>query len=151
LIDAGAKVDVVDVDEQTPLHVAENKEVAEVLVDAGADVNAKVECELSPVRVAARGGKTEVAEVLVDAGVDVNMKDNDGQTPLHWAEKRGRKEIAKYLRTVIIQKEQEAAQEQQQPAEDELESLSAANGDFSEMLATQGQEHRQQKKVKFII
>ena len=79
-----------DVVEWTPLlHAAEggHKEIIELLIAKGADVNAKnLRGETSLYDVVGRGHK-EIAELLIAAGADVNAKDNDGSTPLHNAAK----------------------------------------------------------------
>ena len=58
----------------------------EVLLKAGADVNAKQDDGWSPLHVAAAFNPSPaVLEVLLKAGADVNAKDKDGETPLHFA------------------------------------------------------------------
>ena len=90
----------VDVDEDdgsspamTPLHWAArvgHKEVAELLIATGADVNAIDQLgrtgwaawHVTPLHEAAYHGHKEIAELLITAGADVNAKDEDGDTPL---------------------------------------------------------------------
>ena len=66
-------------------------EVAQVLIDAGADVNARSDNEFSvlPIHSAVAGGHDDVAAVLIDAGADVNARQSNGWTPLHGAALNG--------------------------------------------------------------
>jgi ankyrin repeat protein len=81
---------------QTPLHLAatfrtpsignQRKEIVELLIAAGADVNAKDEGGQTPLHKAASGGHKEIVELLIAKGADVNAKISDGfhkgDTPL---------------------------------------------------------------------
>ena len=62
-----------------------HKEVAELLIDKGADVNAKDEWGSTPLHYAALKGHKEVAELLIDKGADVHAKGDDGKTPIDFA------------------------------------------------------------------
>jgi len=80
----------------TPLHLAANnspwnrvmgtihddKEIVELLIVKGADVNAKNADGGTPLHRAAWKGHKEVAELLITNGADVNAKNADGHTPL---------------------------------------------------------------------
>ena len=78
LLDRGADVNAKNDLGQTPLYHADS-EVAELLLDHGADVNAKNDFGQTPLHYA----DSEEAELLLDRGADVNAKDDIGQTPLH--------------------------------------------------------------------
>jgi cytohesin len=86
----------------TPLHFAADgghKEIAELLITKGVDVNAKNEWGGTPLHYAAYWGSKEIAELLLAEGADVNAKGKDGWTPLHKAAYYGHKEIVGLLLT----------------------------------------------------
>ena len=64
-----------------------DKEITEILIAEGADVNAKDKNGLTPLHEAAVNGHKEVAEILIANGADVNAKDAEGKTPLDRAKK----------------------------------------------------------------
>ena len=59
-----------------------HKEVVELLITAGADVNAKEKYEKTPLHHASKAGYYEIVELLIAAGADVNVKNIAGKTPL---------------------------------------------------------------------
>ena len=99
---AGTNVDEKDGVGWTPLHYAAvegNKEVVELLITKGADVNAKDDQSgETPLHFAAFSGHKEIVELLIAKGADVNAKDDDGKTPLDSAIRRKHSEIADLLR-----------------------------------------------------
>ncbi|MCY3538150.1 MAG: ankyrin repeat domain-containing protein [Cyanobacteria bacterium MAG IRC4_bin_6] len=69
----------------TPLHVAadsETLEVIKVLVDGGADLNARNEDGLTPLHVATQERNPEVVKMLLDAGADPKARDSEGRIPV---------------------------------------------------------------------
>jgi len=85
----------------TPLHHAAwggHKEIAELLIAKGAEMDANHDGEGTPLDSAIIGGEKEIAELLIDEGADVNAKDDEGETPLDFAILVGRDEIADLLR-----------------------------------------------------
>jgi ankyrin repeat protein len=84
----------------TPLHIAaifDRKEITELLIAEGADVNAKNKRGTTPLNQAAALGHTNVAALLIAARADVNAKNKWGSTALNQAVERGRKETAELL------------------------------------------------------
>ena len=61
-----------------------HKEVVELLIANGADVNPKDDNVMAPLNAAVELGHKEVVELLIAKGADVNAKDKDGDTPLNF-------------------------------------------------------------------
>jgi len=74
----------------TPLFYATSgggqKEIVELLIAEGADVNAKDKLGDTPLQVAAYQGHKEIAELFIANGAYVNAKSDNGRTPLDWAD-----------------------------------------------------------------
>ena len=69
-----------------------------LLIDAGADVNYQDRNGNTPLRMAARYGRTECVKLLLAAsGIDVNLVNRNGETPLYWAACNGQTECVKLL------------------------------------------------------
>ncbi|MEG4107510.1 ankyrin repeat domain-containing protein [Microcoleus sp. S13_C5] len=79
------------------LHLAGSKEVAELLIAKGADVNAKDSYGHTPLHVATASDRIKVAQTLIAKGADVNAKGTDGYTPLHFAAMLDRIKVAQML------------------------------------------------------
>ena len=86
----------------TPLLLAVmkgHKEITELLIANGADMNAKKEQRaMHTLLIATLLGHTEVVELLISNGADVNAKDRLGRTPLDTVIRNNRSEIADLLR-----------------------------------------------------
>ena len=98
LINAGANVNAKNDTGMSPLHNAVTKEVVELLIAEGANVNAKNKHGGTPLHEAAASGHKEIVELLIAEGADVGAKANDGKTPLDWAIFNKDTEIADLLR-----------------------------------------------------
>jgi len=93
LIDKGADVKATDDILDTPLHGASNKETAELLIKAGADVDAKGPKGRTILYSSARNAANApsqtwamylgLVELLIAKGADVDVKNESGETPLH--------------------------------------------------------------------
>ena len=98
---SGTNVNAKDENGVTPLLVATangRKEIVELLIKEGADVNAKVN-GVTPLHQVAQQGHKEIAKLLIAKGAHLNEKDDVGKlgrTPLDWT--FGKKKIADLLR-----------------------------------------------------
>jgi len=87
----------------TPLQIALMRKalviarLPELLIDKGADVNAKNNDGNTALHEAARFGYLEIVRKILDKGADVNMENNDGFTPLHSASASGFVKVAELL------------------------------------------------------
>jgi len=74
-----------DMEGNSPLDLAATPEVAQLLIEAGADVNAIGADGAQPIHAASFRGNLEVVKLLVKNGADVNSKGPGGATPLQFA------------------------------------------------------------------
>ncbi|XP_065348135.1 poly [ADP-ribose] polymerase tankyrase [Cloeon dipterum] len=84
----------------TPLHLAagyNNMEVAEYLLEQGADVNAQDKGGLIPLHNASSYGHLDIAALLIKYNTVVNATDKWGFTPLHEAAQKGRTQLCALL------------------------------------------------------
>jgi len=96
LVDAGARVDVVDDSKRTMMHVAmqyggeanesaDSLPLVQSLLKRKADVNAVDREKRTALHWAAGKNAMPCVAALIAAGADVNAKDWSAHTPLHWA------------------------------------------------------------------
>ena len=76
----------------------QRKEMCELLVAHGADVNVRRRNGNTPLHLAARGGQKDILELLIDKGADMNIINNAGRSPLRIAMNQGHTEIVELLR-----------------------------------------------------
>lgn len=84
-----------------PLHSAvasRHFDIAVVLLENGADVNAKQMSGITPLHQAAHNGQKEMVELLLRYKAEVNARMENSQTPLSMALDKGHKEIAEILK-----------------------------------------------------
>ena len=67
------------------------------LIQAGADVNIRIQYGDRPVNVAAKNGHIDCVKTLIQAGADVNITDRNGHSPVHKASQNGHIECVKTL------------------------------------------------------
>jgi tankyrase len=74
-----------------------NVEVAEYLLENGADVNAQDKGGLIPLHNASSYGHVDIAALLIKFNASVNAVDKWGFTPLHEASQKGRTQLCALL------------------------------------------------------
>jgi ankyrin repeat protein len=74
-----------------------NREMVQLLIDNGADVNMGY-WNGTPLLVAAAAGHTDVVKLLIDKGANINASDDRGRTPLSRAQQQGHSKIVELLR-----------------------------------------------------
>lgn len=111
-LDGGADVNSQFADGITPLMLAatgnhpeianpaptDHPEVIELLIQHGADANAKTDSGFVALFWAARYGHAGVVRVLLANGADVNAKDKDGLTALKWASVNNQEKVVELLK-----------------------------------------------------
>jgi ankyrin repeat protein len=102
LIGAGADLNSVAANPMRiqPLHAAtagRHTDIAVLLIDAGAEVNAKQSHGWTPLHSAAANGDAELVDRLVDAGADRAATNDDGKTAAEIATDSGHEKIAARL------------------------------------------------------
>ena len=111
----GANVNDTDKNDRTPLHMAASsinlverplnedqvldsifkqqiklsEEIVQILIKAGADVNATDKNGQTPLKIAARYGNVAMANILIKADANVNAADKNGRTPIRMAARYG--------------------------------------------------------------
>jgi len=83
LLHNGANVNLVNLDNKTPLHEAVflgHEEICRLLIDAGANINV-VDCRgLTPLHLAAQRNFKSIAILLLNLGADQSIKSISGNT-----------------------------------------------------------------------
>ncbi|MGL5704870.1 MAG: ankyrin repeat domain-containing protein [Tannerellaceae bacterium] len=84
----------------TPLHAAvaiRDLKVVELLLQAGADINARDAYDTTPLHAACADGFPEIALLLLDKGASIECEDYNGRTPIIFASGNDTEEIVLLL------------------------------------------------------
>jgi len=103
VIERKADVNAVDANGKTALHLLRSREMAELLVSAGANVSVKGTDGRTALHGAAVRGEAEVSRVLIEKGADPLARAVDGATPIHDATRDARGGVLKELLAVKSQ------------------------------------------------
>ena len=85
---------------ETPLHISSrlgHLEIVRVLLEHGADSEARDKNDWSPLERASTRGYVEIVHVLIEYGADPNARDKGRRTPLYLASKEGLPEVVRAL------------------------------------------------------
>jgi ankyrin repeat protein len=102
LIERGANVNAAADNAQrvTPLHAAAavcDRETTRLLLERGADPNARQQLEYAPLHGAASRGDIEMAKMLLASGADRSARGSDGMSAADIARKYGQAEFASWI------------------------------------------------------
>ena len=85
---------------RTCLHAAAQNghlDICRLLIDEGAQLEAKEGEDMTPLYLAARGGHVEIVRLLCDCGADVEAHSYEGWRPLQYAAYHGHISVVKEL------------------------------------------------------
>lgn len=102
LIEQGADVNAAaeNAMKVAPVHAAAaacDRETMRLLLERGADANAKQQMDYTPLHTAAARGDVEMAKLLLAHGAERNAKGTDGKTPAQAAREHGQAAFAEWL------------------------------------------------------
>ncbi|XP_063716671.1 ankyrin-3-like isoform X3 [Symsagittifera roscoffensis] len=85
---------------ESPLHFAVrggHYNLAQMLLDNGAEVNAEALEKLTPLHIASRNGDLDMVKLLVKRGADIEHEALDNYRPIHMATREGHPQVVEYL------------------------------------------------------
>ncbi len=110
LIEEGINVNILR-EGATPLMVAASKgqtEIAEIILQAGANINEKNEDGWTALHKAAyEQDKTGIIDLLMQSGADVEAKNRFGKTALQLAEEKSHRDIVRIIKSHLTQQSQD--------------------------------------------
>eukprot|EP01059_Diplonema_ambulator_P011241 TRINITY_DN21204_c0_g1_i2.p1 TRINITY_DN21204_c0_g1~~TRINITY_DN21204_c0_g1_i2.p1 ORF type:complete len:875 (+),score=194.79 TRINITY_DN21204_c0_g1_i2:25-2625(+) len=105
LIEAGADVNTLDDDSQTPLFNAAYSgsiDLVHLLLASGADISIPDSEGETPFAAASSQGHLAVVEILASAGADPLEQDTDGLTALHKARAKGFTPLTNFIQSYVV-------------------------------------------------
>lgn len=97
LRDIGADINFRYQISRTPLMVASSSEAAEILLNNGAEIEARDSNGWTALVLAVQAGRLDVAQLLLKRGADIQARDNHGRTVLMHAAWLGQPEMVRFL------------------------------------------------------
>jgi hypothetical protein len=103
LLNKGVTIDIIGSRKYgygSALHLAVREghvDIAQVLIDRGAEVDVLDPDDLTPLHNAAWNGNLDMAKLLLDAGANLHASTYDGDTPLSLAKQNNRNEVAAFF------------------------------------------------------
>ncbi len=104
-----------------------HKDIVELLLEKGADINAKDRSGWTPLMEVAMSGPFEMLEFLLERGADFDAKSNNGTTALVYAQANGIQAAVDVLEQWLVKQQKRLAEEQKRlkaELEDELKGFS---------------------------
>ncbi|MFP4026210.1 MAG: ankyrin repeat domain-containing protein [Candidatus Brocadiia bacterium] len=99
LIEEGIKLDSWAISECTNIQDEKKRmEIVRLLIEKGADVNARGSADLTALHKAAAAGDVDLARLLLENGADPSLKDKQGKTPLDHAKEHDNQEVIQLLK-----------------------------------------------------
>jgi ankyrin repeat protein len=104
LLNAGARVNDASHNFQqvSPLHsaaAADNPRLCRMLIDRGAEVNARQQGGFTPLHTAAQNGNLEMVKLFLSRGAEMNALTSQGRTPLSLAKESKNDELIRLLQS----------------------------------------------------
>lgn len=75
-----------------------DKNIVEILISYGINVNVKDENHMTPLHQACMRGDLEIVKLLISSGAEINAKSKDGTTPINMASHSQQSKVAQFLK-----------------------------------------------------
>lgn len=98
LLEAGADINIKDINESAPLHFARSVSCLELLLkNKNIQIDIRNNAGKTPLQIASARGDIECIKMLLQHGADINNKDDSGCAPLHFAILNDKEDSVKVL------------------------------------------------------